>query len=74
MENSYTIKHINHPRWIADVINFTIKLEHVDSTRDQYEIETGKKWINSQGEPDIDYVIWLEALISRMRKTPEIKQ
>lgn len=28
--------------------------------RDQFEVETGEKHINSQGEPDIDYVAWLE--------------
>jgi len=28
--------------------------------RAQFELETGYTWTNSQGEPDIDYVAWLE--------------
>jgi hypothetical protein len=26
----------------------------------KYNKETGEDWINSQGEPDVDYVQWLE--------------
>lgn len=28
--------------------------------QEQFELETGIKAINSQGEPDIDYMAWLE--------------
>ncbi len=28
--------------------------------REQFEKETGTPWTNKQGEPDIDYVEWLE--------------
>lgn len=30
------------------------------SLKEQYESETGEDWENSQGEPDVDYVAWLE--------------
>lgn len=29
--------------------------------REKFEDQTGYSWQNSQGEPDIDYVMWLEA-------------
>jgi hypothetical protein len=28
--------------------------------REQYEKKTGCRWENAQGEPDLDYVEWLE--------------
>jgi hypothetical protein len=28
--------------------------------RQFYKDETDQSWINEQGEPDLDYVIWLE--------------
>lgn len=31
-----------------------------DELRDNFHNEQGIKWENSQGEPDIDYVEWLE--------------
>ena len=31
-----------------------------DDLRKDFEKETGFNWINSQKEPDIDYVDWLE--------------
>lgn len=35
--------------------------------KNKFEEETGVPWINSQGEPDIDYVTWLEKnLISHL--------
>jgi len=38
--------------------------------RAQFEIETGITWTNSQGEPDIDYVAWLEKkLIQHINQT-----
>jgi hypothetical protein len=35
-------------------------LEKYRELRKQFEDETGDHWTNSQGEPDIDYVSWLE--------------
>jgi hypothetical protein len=32
--------------------------------RNQFKEETGIDWMNSQGEPDIDYVQWLENKLS----------
>jgi hypothetical protein len=32
--------------------------------REQFEKETGTRWINSQNEPDIDYVCWLETKLN----------
>jgi hypothetical protein len=29
--------------------------------REKFKNETGDNWENSQGEPDIDYVLWLES-------------
>lgn len=29
--------------------------------REKFKTETGDNWENSQGEPDIDYVLWLES-------------
>ena len=29
--------------------------------REKFRKETGDNWENSQGEPDIDYVLWLES-------------
>lgn len=31
--------------------------------------ETGVEWENSQGEPDIDYVNWLEAKVEKFTTT-----
>lgn len=31
--------------------------------RDKYTVETGEKWFNLDGEPDIEYVYWLENLV-----------
>lgn len=31
-----------------------------DLIKQDYFLETGEKWINGDGEPDIDYVEWLE--------------
>ena len=31
--------------------------------KEEYENITGEKCINSQGEPDIDYVAWLEQML-----------
>lgn len=28
--------------------------------REEFTNETGMNWENSQGEPDIDYVLWIE--------------
>lgn len=34
-----------------------------EELRDQYHLETGEKWENSEGKPDIDYVQWMERKI-----------
>lgn len=34
--------------------------------REQFEKETETHWINSQKEPDIDYVYWLEEKINKI--------
>jgi len=34
-----------------------------EQLRQAYYKETGEKWVNSQGRPDIDYVNWLEDLV-----------
>ena len=36
--------------------------------KEEFEKETETPWINSQGEPDIDYVDWLEAKIITLDK------
>lgn len=36
----------------------------MENIKKQYEAETGESWENSQGEPDIDYVEWLENKIN----------
>lgn len=38
-------------------------LEKYRDLRKQFEDETGDHWTNSQGEPGIDYVSWLEQKI-----------
>ena len=35
----------------------------IKDLRLQYKKETGTPWENFQGEPDIDYVLWLENII-----------
>lgn len=40
--------------------------------RDQFYKECGCTWINGDGEPDIDYVKWLEAKVEKL--TPAIEQ
>lgn len=40
--------------------------------RDQFYKECGCTWINGDGEPDIDYVKWLEAKVEKL--TPTIEQ
>jgi hypothetical protein len=35
--------------------------------KEQFEKQTGTHWENSQGEPDIDYVLWLE---NQLQNTP----
>jgi hypothetical protein len=37
--------------------------------REKFRKETGDNWENSQGEPDIDYVLWLE---SKLFATPDV--
>jgi hypothetical protein len=32
----------------------------MEKLKQQFLEETGMNWLNSQGEPDIDYVAWLE--------------
>ena len=39
--------------------------------RDLYKNETGRKHINMRGEPEIDYVIWLEDfLVKNLQQAP----
>ena len=38
----------------------TIDADRLTELRNQFTKETGEERINSQGEPDIDYVDWLE--------------
>lgn len=35
-----------------------------ETFREQFNDETGLDWLNSQDEPDIDYVLWLENKLS----------
>lgn len=44
----------------------------VDYLRGQFKAETGISWINSQGEPDIDYVEWLEKRILQHGKSQNL--
>lgn len=37
-----------------------------EELRDKFHNEQGIKWENSQGEPDIEYVIWLENRLLRV--------
>lgn len=40
-------------------------LEARDTLRDYYKQDMGNNWVNSQGEPDIDYVLFLEDKIKK---------
>ena len=42
--------------------------------KQQFEEETGMTWLNSQNEPDIDYVLWLEKKIAQRFKMPTDRQ
>lgn len=42
--------------------------------REEFEKKTGYHWINSQGEPDIDYVDYLESKLEQAEKEVRIKQ
>ena len=46
-----------------------------EKLRQQFKSETGEDWINPQGEPDLDYVMWLEGRLipapEHGEKTPE---
>lgn len=50
--------------------NTPIDEKPVIDLKTTYEVQTGEKWKNSQGEPDIDYVAWLEKRINDERKSP----
>ncbi len=40
-----------------------------EDLKQQFYNESGTEWVNSQGEPDIDYVQWLEnKIINKLRK------
>jgi hypothetical protein len=47
---------------LSNLIHFN-QGERMD-LREQFEKETGTRWINSQNEPDIEYVIWLEVKLN----------
>lgn len=34
--------------------------EKIEALREQFKTETGENYINSQGEPDIEYMAWIE--------------
>lgn len=34
--------------------------EKIKALREQFKTETGENYINSQGEPDIEYMAWME--------------
>lgn len=34
--------------------------------REEFRIETGGNWENSQNEPDVDYVLWLESRLIKV--------
>jgi hypothetical protein len=36
------------------------EMKTAEELRTQFQMENGDPWENSQGEPDIDYVMWLE--------------
>ncbi len=38
--------------------------------RQRFEKETNAKWLNTQGEPDIDYVEWLEIKVYKQEANP----
>lgn len=42
----------------------------MNELRKQFEKETGTHWENSQGEPDIDYVAWLETRLLKYLALP----
>lgn len=37
--------------------------------KNEFFAETGVEWKNNQGEPDIDYVNWLEAKVEKFTST-----
>ncbi len=37
--------------------------------KNEFFAETGIEWENSQGEPDIDYINWLEAKVKKFTST-----
>ncbi len=37
--------------------------------KDEFFAETGIEWENDQGEPDMDYVNWLEAKVEKFNST-----
>jgi hypothetical protein len=47
---------------------------NTEACRKAFETETGISWQNSQGEPDIEYVEWLEAAYNLRLSVEEIKE
>ena len=41
--------------------------EENEALRKEFQRDTLSHWANSQGEPDIDYVHWLEGLVIKLR-------
>ena len=39
--------------------------------REKFRTETGHNWETSQGEPDVDYVLWLESKLIAMPSVVE---
>jgi len=40
-----------------------------EQLQEQFEKETDLHWLNEEGEPDLDYVIWLEVnLINELER------
>lgn len=45
-----------------------------DELRNNFQLETNIKWENLDGEPDIDYVLWLEAKILTIHSITSISE
>jgi hypothetical protein len=54
------------PMTVEEIENYPDNLttdDNVLKLRDNFEKEMGEHWLNSQGEPELDYVLWLEKLV-----------
>ena len=46
-----------------------LEKEHRLKLREEFEKENEINWINSQGEPNLDYVLWLEDKVNELEET-----